>query len=678
MNKTFLSYLDDFNNIVVIIKKKLLENLYTNETFLLLDRDNNVVTDLKIVEKYDEYDTLKLVLFSDVFIIPSKDYYIEAKGFDLSFLLLGAITRSSIFDKMYTYTSNDLGANYYKEYTIFKVWSPVSKEMYLEIISLDGVFEEYKMELSSTGVYSVTVYKDLELAKYRYKFRINKDYQYAIDPYTISSTITQKYSYILNPDKFYKFVNKRPNFNGIYNDAIIYEASIRDLTSFYNESTFDAIERHDLLKDIKTLGATHIQFMPLYRFYGIDPVNKLNTYNWGYNPENYNEVEISYSDDINDPYRAINGLRKLVDYCFKENLLVNMDVVFNHVYDIEKFNYQLLVPGYFYWYDSQKIRTEFSFCGNDLNSKRTMVKKLIVDSLSYWMNTFNICGFRFDLMGLLDLDSLNYFTSHIKSLYDKAMVYGEGWHMKSLLRNNEKASIPNSEKMPKIAFFNDFFRDHIRSKDMSNKGFIDGNLYEISDVIESILGTKHLFKNSNQSINYLECHDNYTLYDQLKVNEIDSEKIFDLHILGTSIVIISLGIPFLHSGQEFFRTKQLVENSYNSLDKINKIDYDRKKLYDWYQNIIRDLICIRNEYAVFRKECANHIEVIKSTSHEIILCYRDINYNLYCIIKNDYKLFNYDFKLRVKSIFNGRHKENLEVKNILLSKPGVYIYKKEV
>jgi pullulanase len=309
-----------------------------------------------------------------------------------------------------------------------------------------------------------------------------------------------------------------------------------------------------------------------------------------------------------------------------------------------------------------------------------MTRKLINDSLKYWMDTFNICGFRFDLMGLIDLDSMNYFANNVISNYDKAVIYGEGWHMKSLLKNNEKGSMNNANRMPNIAYFNDYFRDNIRTKDRTFKGFIDGKNYNIKNTYNCLLGSNHMFKGSYQSLNYVECHDNYTLFDQLRVNKVDNENIYDLHVLGTSLVIISLGVPFLHCGQELFRSKYLVENSYNSLDIINMIDYKRMEEYSWYINLVRDLISIRKEYIAFRRNNSDNVTILnrEQDSHNIVLKYHEDKYNLYCIIKNDYVLFDYTFDNQVECIFNGLKKDNMKVRNVLLSKPGVYIYKENL
>ncbi len=682
MKNKFLSYLDEFHNITVLIpyeyrqdisKSFYLHNGKTKEE-LIIDK----ISDIGLYRKYEliSYDLINI----------NRDYTIYDDNKEISYLKIGAVTRSPLFDILYSYDGNDLGFQYNLNYTIFKLWSPVAKEVEIEIVDLDNNIKFYELENMSKGIWEIKLEGNLDKYKYKYRIRINDTFVETLDPYAISSDANANYNYVIDLKKTYQFLNKKPEFSGIKTDMVVMETHVRDLTSMEGLDVLNPLKFSSLLENLKSknnnkigleyikeLGVTHIQFMPLFDFGGVDEINQKDKYNWGYNPIQYNVVEGSYSTNPNDPYKRINELKKLIDYCHNLGLRVVLDVVYNHVYEMEEFSYQKIVPAYFFHYDQRGIRTNNSGCGNDIASTRKMVRKYIIDSCMYWIKEFNIDGFRFDLMGLLDIETINTIERKAYNFDKSFVIYGEGWNMNSLVPNYLRSNMNNHKLQPYISFFNDSFRDNIR-KYAANKFY---NMYEISDLI---MGMK--FYSPSQSINYVECHDNYTLYDYYKVNNLEGNDLINAHILATQITLLSEGIPFIQIGQEFFRTKNLVENSYKSSDDINFVDWNKMDNNYDYQELVKDLIDIRKTYKVFRldsnSKVKNNVLFLKDISdiHHLHFKLKDILGELYVIIKNNN--INYTFLNNENwiLIFDGRKKSFSFSNKMNLINPGVYIFLK--
>ena len=310
---------------------------------------------------------------------------------------------------------------------------------------------------------------------------------------------------------------------------------------------------------------------------------------------------------------------------------VIMDVVYNHMYDVEKSGFNKLMPGYYFRYNSDGKLSNESMCGNGIASENAMVRKFIVDSIVYWANEYKIDGFRFDLMGLLDVETMNKVREELDKIDPNIIILGEGWNMPSLLRYEEKAVQGNAYKLNKIAFFNDGIRDGLRGNPFSHevRGFLSGEYNKECDVKRGIVGG---IKYSdyiqswgdvlpNQVINYIECHDNHTLYDKLNLTVKDDNDLKYMSRLGTSIILLSQGIPFLHAGQEFLRTKNGVENSYNAPDSVNKINWRRKLENIDTFNYVKGLISLRKAYSVFRmrtvEEIRNKLKFINTPMNSV-------------------------------------------------------------
>ena len=693
MQKMLEAYIDSYDFITILIDKSIDSK---EKEFTLLD-NKGIELELEILEHVEENNFNKyLVKF-----IPSiklyKDYVIKDEMDNTTPLMSGAIIRDSRFEEKFFY-DGPLGVEYTKEKTTFRIWSPVAKEIYIELINKENKTERYDLKIKEKGLWEVTVKGDLDSFGYLYFVRVFDTFIKINDPYAIAASANARMNYVVNPDKFYKMKYEKPEFSGEYTDAIIYEASIRDFTqgldNEYNgtflgmlDDETDQTEEPRGLKYIASLGVTHLQLLPVFDFGGVDDLDKNSEYNWGYNPVEYFVPSGWYSINPNDPYSRINELLQLVDEAHKLGLRITYDVVFNHVYKHELFAFDNLVPGYFYRIEADGRLSNSSGCGNVIASERLMARRFIKDVLVYFTKVFHASGFRFDLMGLLDVDTLNESYNEIIKYEDKIMVYGEGWNMMNPLPDEKRAHMYNHKLMPHYAFFNDRFRDYVRGSQWNKtNGFALGNIRSNFDLNHLIMGScidYYKFDEPTRSINYVECHDNYTFYDYCKYHSgLDEKNIKNAAKLAMELVLISEGIPFIHAGQEFFRTKMGVENSYNSRDKINKIDYARRNKSLANVETLRDLISIRKEYKVFR--LSSHVDIENmvhpldgiTTGNSTGIFFEDYETKMILYIKNDYKdseLYSSGYSL----IFDGKRRCDI-IKNVhIFKQPGIYIFRKD-
>jgi pullulanase len=314
-----------------------------------------------------------------------------------------------------------------------------------------------------------------------------------------------------------------------------------------------------------------------------------------------------------------------------------------------------------------------------------MAGKFILDSVRYWMNNYQLDGFRFDLMGLLDVETINNALMIVKNADPKGIIYGEGWNMPSNIPEEMRANMSNYLLMPEVGFFNDSFRDKLKGSQWNKSlGFCSGRKTSFMDLLYLFTGSSidnYLFSYPNQSINYVECHDNFTYFDFLSevapdmpINEKEDYMAFAL-----SCVLVSQGVPFIHAGQEFFRTKQGVENSYKSPDSINKIDWKRADEKKEYIDMVRDLISIRKEFNIFRQDRKSSIKdrfkvSNRSSSGQSLCIYgKGVDASFYVIFKNNYEFEYFDFDTTMTLLFDGRKRTSLLCESVNINKPGVYI-----
>ncbi len=527
------------------------------------------------------------------------------------------VCKENCFDNEFFYEGNDLGSTYNPTYTIFKTWAPLASKVKLKYF-FNGLWNIVEMKREDKGIFSIIISGDLQDCLYNYLVTNNGVEVEVQDIYAFSGNANFMQSSVINLNRLTP-INYNPSLFKVYknNDCIIYETSIRDFTSLINaknKSTFKAFINQELkslnnnpigFEYLINLGITHIQLMPITDFSTTDDLNYKNTYNWGYDPRAFNILKGAYSTNPNDPYARMNEFIELVNACHKHNLRVCVDMVFNHTYSKDSI-YNKLVPNYFYLLDENGNYSNGSFCGNDLDCNRKMVKKYIVDMSTRLVSLYHIDGIRLDLMGILTIDTVNEIYNQCKKINPDFILYGEGWNMPSLLRNEEKATILNHSSLPNIAFFNDSFRDTMRGKStpFEAKGYINGNSYNTYHAIRAMRGcieTGCYFGSTLQSINYIDCHDNMLLVDKLNFsNPTDSIEIKNkIILLSLAAIAFSLGIPFFHSGMEFNRSKKNVDNSYNKDDTINGIDWTLVDKYPQNIKAFKDFLNIRKEFPCF-------------------------------------------------------------------------------
>ncbi|MDF2854458.1 MAG: pullulanase [Neobacillus sp.] len=627
-NREFYAYLDEMNIITILLPLSYHQGL--SATFALSYGSEN--KPLIINEQLQIENNRKYICHLNGDIEFGENYWIIDEHGGRTDLQIGAVIRTETFDQKFYYDGRDLGVKCENNYTYFKLWAPTATQVKLKLRLPDNAFSEIlKMKREDRGVWSLVVPRDLELYQYTYLVLINQEWRESIDPYAVSSTANGERGVIVQLEKTKRDKKVLPPFREPV-DAIIYETHIRDFTIHPNSgvqhkglylgagelNTINKAGELTGLSYVKDLGITHIEFLPFNDFAGVDELDKNKEYNWGYNPTHFNVPEGSYATNPSDPYARINELKQLIENIHSQGLRVIMDVVFNHVYIREQSAFEKVVPGYFFRHDHFGLPSNGTGVGNDIASERRMVRKYITDSVQFWMEEYHVDGFRFDLMGILDIETMNEVRRVCEGISKETIIIGEGWNLNTPLPPNQKAIIRNQSKMTRIGQFNDTFRDTIKGNTfyLYDKGYALGNEHYYADAMEVIAGSiglikkdHPLFNEPSQSVNYVECHDNHTIWDKLLscLGEADEQLRMCYHRLATGLVLLSQGIPFLHSGQEFFRTKQGEGNSYRSLDDINQLDWDRKSQYLDNVNYIKGLIQIRKKFPCFRMRTAAEI-----------------------------------------------------------------------
>lgn len=542
------------------------------------------------------------------------------------------------------YTGNDLGAVYSPKMTRFKVWAPEAESVKLNLYKQgegDNLIEQHIMKKSANGTYVFEKQGDCNGIYYTYTVVNHGEEQEAVDPYTKAAGVNGQRGMVINlaktnPQGFELDGYRNPEH---ITDAIIYEGSVRDFTMdessgvFHNGKFLGLTEANTTnhfgeataLDYISGLGVTHVQILPAFDFETVDEKNQKAQYNWGYDPDNYNVPEGSYAVSPYDGAVRIQEMKQMVLALHSRGIGVIMDVVFNHTYRRDDSNLQKIVPGYYYRSDETGY-TNGSGCGNEVASDRPMVQKLIVDSLIYWAKEYHIDGFRFDLMGVLDIDTMNVIAERLKEIRSDIYLYGEGWNGgPSSLAEEKCAFKASAKKMPGIGMFNDDIRDTIKGSVFydDHLGFVNGGThlenalrYGITGAVAhpqvdyDAYGSKPWAKEPGQSINYVSCHDNYTLWDKLSVScpEASEEKKKAMNRLCAAIVFTSQGVPFIQAGEEFLRSKPLpekkgfAENSYNMPDTVNSIKWDNIHEYPDMIAYYKGLMALRKAHPVFRMQ----------------------------------------------------------------------------
>ena len=612
---------------------------------------------------------------------------------------------SKEFNEKYNYDGK-LGVIYSKKSSEFKLWAPLAEQVELVLYGKDyNALESnktiIKMNKENRGVWRARINEDLSGEYYNYLVRNNGKTYESVDPYAKAVSINGEKSMVIdmestNPKGWSN--DKKPILNDV-TDSIIYEAHIRDLTkdeasgvitelrgkyigAVLENSKIKGISITTGLDHLKELGITHIHLLPVFDYGSIDErYDSPDNYNWGYDPQNYNVPEGSYSTNPYEGAVRISEFKEMVYKFHQAGIRVVMDMVYNHTYNLES-PLNLTVPGYYYRKDQYGRYSNGSGCGNETASERYMFRKYMIDSVLYWAKEYHIDGFRFDLMGLHDLETMRIIRNELNKVDKSIIMYGEGWTCYDTPLNiNESAVKNNICKFDdlQIAAFSDDARDSIKGSVFLKEslGFVNGgDNYEESIKYTICASTKHdeidlskvVYSKSfwanepYQTITYDSAHDNNTLFDKLRMSckDENEEELLKMNKLAAAIVLTSQGISFLHEGEEFARVKEnlqgeIIENSYNSSDYTNELKWLRKQRYIDLFNYYKGLIKLRKEYKAFRmnsnKEIQNNISFMAKGNE-----FKDNHIVGYIINIEDYN----DSYSKIAVIFNA-NKYNVEV-----------------
>jgi len=623
--------IDSFNEITVT----------TNVPFHIKERNIEIEgIKIKDISPYDRNSgnvTNKVKIITEQKIDLKQTYKVKIENVADANTEIGKVIRSEEFDHSFYYGGNDLGNIYTPQHTKFRVWAPTASEAKLVTYKKwnDKIGTEINMQQDEKGTWKAELIGNQKGLLYTYKVKIGDKWTEAVDPYARAASVNGDKGAVVdleetNPKKWK--VNKKPTFKNP-EDAIIYELHVRDLSiqpesGIIQKGKYLGVTEKGTrgpegvktgLDHMKDLGITHVQLLPIFDYASVNEEN-LNEpqYNWGYDPKNFNVPEGSYSTNPYEPTVRITELKQMIQTLHDNNLRVVMDVVYNHMYNAAESNFHKLVPGYYYRYNEDGTFANGTGVGNDTASERKMMRKFMVDSVTYWAKEYNLDGFRFDLMGIHDYETMNEIRKAINQIDPSIILHGEGWDLNTPLAPELKANQKNAEKMKGIAHFNDNIRDGLKGSVFEEKenGFVNGKDNMEDRIKKGITAgidydtNSSTYQDPEQVLTYVEAHDNHTLWDKLELtNPGDSEEVRkQMHKLSSSILLTSQGIPFLHAGQEFMRTKYGDHNSYKSPDSINQMDWLRRAAFNNEVDYMKGLIELRKKYSAFRMTSAEQIK----------------------------------------------------------------------
>ena len=546
---------------------------------------------------------------------------------------LGGLYSTEEFEKAFHYSGDDLGSIYTPASTKFRLWAPTATEAQLLVYAKDSdkaPSQSIAMTKSEKGTWTHELPGNQHLTIYNFRVKLGENWVEAVDPYVRAATVNGTKGVVVdlsktNPEGW--LTHDKPKFSGVATDAVFYELHVRDLSmdpnsGIKNKGKFLGLtEANTTTPDKRTktgidaiadLGITHLQLLPIYDYKTVDE-NRNDQFNWGYDPLNFNVVEGSYSTVPTDPLNRISELKQTIQYLHSRGIRVVMDVVYNHVFDAGSHSFELLVPGYFFRKEADGTFANGTGVGNEVASERSMASKYIVDSALYWASEYKLDGYRFDLMGILDVDTMNKIRQGVDKIDPAFLIIGEGWNMGSSLFPEKKAYQYNAAKMPRIAHFNDGIRDGLKGSvfKAAENGWASGRKSSKMEVMEGIAGEIYFSSDvrgswgdaePEQSVSYVEAHDNLTLFDKLRTSmpkapTIERPRDF---ALASSTAILAQGVTFLHAGQEFMRSKNGDENSYKSSDLVNSMKWSNRAKNKVMVSYFKGLLEIRKANSVFR------------------------------------------------------------------------------
>ena len=549
---------------------------------------------------------------------------------------------SDKFAEKFTYDGKDLGANYTSSKTTFKLWAPTAEVVHVKLYATGSDSEasakdlgEHLMTEGEKGVWTVTVDGDLNGKYYTYEVKVGGKTVEAIDPYARTAGVNGERGMVIDLDSTDPSGgwSEASYSSKNYTDAILYELHVRDFSIDDSSGVKDEWQGKFLgltetdtktpggsttgLDYLKDLGITHLHLLPIYDYASVNEANLDKAqYNWGYDPQNYNVPEGSYSTNPYDGKVRVQEMKQMVDVLHENDINVVMDVVYNHVYDSDTFSFNQIVPGYF-----SRVSSNESGCGNDTASEREMVRKYIVDSVVYWATEYHIDGFRFDLVGLIDVETINQIVTEVHKVRPDAIFYGEGWDMDKTNKEpgTQMAKQGNASKTPEFAYFSDNMRNDLGGDNGKSKGFASGADGKEGSIASNFMARPWWTSNPNQVVQYASCHDNHTLADKIILStgksELDAE-VIKMNNLAAAVYMTSQGIPFIHAGEEMLREKlyesgKREENSYNKGDYVNHIAWDKldSTKFDYAANVdyYKGLIEFRKAHPVLSLDSSKEI-----------------------------------------------------------------------
>lgn len=562
-----------------------------------------------------------------------KSYEIEYLG-GMTFMIgLPDVYSNDGFDEKYTYAGNDLGATWSASKTDFRVWAPLATEVSINLYQsgtagTDDKISTTPMTADVNGTWVASIDGDLNGVYYTYTATVNGNVvEDIIDPYARTSGVNGNRGMIIDLDSTDPegWANdKSPATSPNYVDDVLYELHIRDFSidassgmknkgkylAFTEKGTVNSYGQSTGVDYLKDLGVTHVHLLPTFDYASVDET-KLDTpqYNWGYDPQNFNIPEGSYSTDPYNGAVRVNEFKQMVQALHNAGISVVMDVVYGHVKSASDFSINKLTPNYY-----SRPNSNASGCGNDTATERAMNSKYIVDSVVYWATEYHIDGFRIDQEGLFDTDTINAMIDALRAINPNIIVYGEGWSMSSTVTTKDVklASQTAADITLGSGYFSDAIRDALKGSVFNTApGYVTGGFEKLSTVLSSIIANPGWQWNPNQVVNYNSCHDNYTLFDRITITDGNTETSFADRVkqnnLAAAFVFSSQGVPFIQAGEEILRTKPngdgtYEENSYCSPDAVNSIKWDtlNEAAYATTRDYYKGLIAFRKAHAGLR------------------------------------------------------------------------------
>lgn len=545
------------------------------------------------------------------------------------------------FEATYTYRGNDLGAVWSKDKTCFRLWAPTASAVSINLyrsgepVSQD-LISNVPMQRDVKGTWVAKCAGDLNGVYYTYLVNHGGETVEVCDPYARTTGVNGYRAMIIdlastNPEGWNQ--DRNPNADLAVTDIVIYELHVRDISvdassGIRQKGKYLGVVESGCktpggiptgIDHIKDLGITHLHLLPVYDYGSVDESHlERNQFNWGYDPVNFNVPEGSYSSDPHNGAVRVKELKQMIKTLHDNGISAVMDVVYNHVYEAKDFCFNKIVPDYFSR-TRNGIYSNGSGCGNDTASERSMVRKYIVDSVCYWADEYHFDGFRFDLVGLLDVDTINEIVSEVHKRHPSVIFYGEGWSLDTVTTRDCILATQNSSHLtPGFAYFNDTIRDSLRGSVFFHEalGYITGATGMTSKLEACFRGLPQWCNDPKQTVNYVSCHDNNTLMDRvaLATPGISFEDHVRMNKLAAVFYMTAQGIPFLQAGEEMLRSKPdgmggYVENSYCSSDEINSIKWDllEQDIYHDTYEYYKGLITLRKAHPMLRMTSAYDI-----------------------------------------------------------------------